>query len=55
MDKIDFSKEIHNEKVINLAEELLKDSRKNVNSLGNKIINSREKILKEIKRVKKDV
>ena len=53
VDKIDFSKEIHNEKVINLAEELLKDSRKNVNSLGNKIINSREKILKEIKRVKK--
>ena len=53
VDKIDFSKKIHNEKVINLAEELLKDSRKNVNSLGNKIINSREKILKEIKRVKK--
>ena len=53
VDKIDFSKEIHNEKVINLAEEVLKDSRKNVNSLGNKIINSREKILKEIKRVKK--
>ena len=53
VDKIDFSKELHNEKVINLAEELLKDNRKNVNSLGNKIINSREKILKEIKRVKK--
>lgn len=34
-----------------LIEKLLNDSRKNVNNLGNSLVKSKEKILKEIKRV----
>ncbi|MBU5455767.1 ribonuclease HII [Caproiciproducens sp. MSJ-32] len=52
VDKIDISKERKNQELEKIIELLLNDKRKNINLLGNKLIKEKEKIEKEIYRVK---
>ncbi|ASW42935.1 ribonuclease HII [Clostridium isatidis] len=52
IDKIDINKEKNNQELEKLIDLLINDKRKNINLLGNKLIKEKEKIEKEINRVK---
>ncbi|MGG7176006.1 ribonuclease HII [Clostridium paraputrificum] len=52
VDSIDIEKELNNEDLETLIRALLEDKRKNVINLGARIRKNKEKLLKEIKRVK---